>query len=113
MIDTPCGCGCNLPRLGKIEGRIESNIAIGDESISIHQLDEIVYANPRVRSFNATLVQERERNTLHLEIEAESAIDKDSLIAELPKKLKLEIRYCNADPFSRREKRRIHIEKMD
>jgi phenylacetate-CoA ligase len=113
IIDTPCTCGCNLPRLGKIEGRIESNISIGDDSISIHQLDEIVYANASVRSFNATLVQEREKNTLYLEIEAEHAIDKDSLIAEMPKNLNLEIRYCNVDPFTRREKRRIHIQKQD
>jgi phenylacetate-coenzyme A ligase PaaK-like adenylate-forming protein len=107
IIDTPCTCGCNLPRLGKIEGRIESNISIGDDSISIHQLDELIFAIPTVRGFNATLIQES--NILHLEIEADGIIDKDLLHAQLPKALTIEIQYRNADPFIHRAKRRIQL----
>jgi phenylacetate-coenzyme A ligase PaaK-like adenylate-forming protein len=107
IIDTPCTCGCNLPRLGKIEGRIESNISIGDDSISIHQLDELIFAIPTVRGFNAILIQES--NILHLEIEADGIIDKDLLHAQLPKALTIEIQYRNADPFIHRAKRRIQL----
>jgi phenylacetate-coenzyme A ligase PaaK-like adenylate-forming protein len=107
IIETPCGCGCTLPRLGKIEGRISSNISVGNDIISIHQLDELIFAIPTVRGFNATLIQES--NILHLDIEADGIIDNDFLQAKLPNELTLEIQYCNADPFTHRAKRRIQL----
>ena len=56
IIDSPCKCGCNLLRLGHFEGRIESTISIGNnEYISIHQLDELMFADLNIRGFNSAL----------------------------------------------------------
>lgn len=107
IIENPCGCGSSLCRLGQIEGRISSNISVGNDIISIHQMDELIFAIPTVRGFNATLIQES--NILHLEIEADGIIDKDLLHAQLPKALLIEIQYRNADPFIHRAKRRIQL----
>jgi phenylacetate-coenzyme A ligase PaaK-like adenylate-forming protein len=108
LINTPCACGCSLPRLGKIEGRIESNISIGDQVISIHQLDELIFTNSNVRGFNASLNIDKGIFTLILNIDSDLTIDKFKLKSKLPAQLLTVINYCNADPFLRREKRRIH-----
>ncbi|RPH30042.1 MAG: phenylacetate--CoA ligase family protein [Bacteroidales bacterium] len=110
FINTPCGCGSLLPRLGRIEGRIDSNITIGNgNSVSIHQLDEIISANPKVLGFYALLKHVGKRNILHLTIDASNYIDLTTLTAMLPPELNIEVSYSKADPFSHREKRRIHI----
>ena len=110
IINTSCECGSIIPRIGRIEGRFESNIQIGDgDTLTIHQLDEIIFANPVVRGFNASLGIQENKKSLQLIVDAFDKIDLNSLIAKLPKNVKIEIKYDNADPFIKREKRRIHI----
>jgi phenylacetate-CoA ligase len=110
IINTPCRCGGLLPRLGRIEGRIESNIPVGGgQTLSIHQLDEIIFADPVVRGFDALLTHEGEGSTLHLTVDAYNCLDLASLAAKLPEGLGIEVKYGKADPFSHRGKRRIHI----
>eukprot|EP00825_Cyclidium_porcatum_P007863 TRINITY_DN13946_c0_g1_i3.p1 TRINITY_DN13946_c0_g1~~TRINITY_DN13946_c0_g1_i3.p1 ORF type:complete len:295 (-),score=25.51 TRINITY_DN13946_c0_g1_i3:50-934(-) len=36
IIEKPCGCGGSLHRLGRVEGRIESNIPIGDNTCLLY-----------------------------------------------------------------------------
>lgn len=110
IINTPCGCGSILPRLGRIEGRFESNIAVGGgKTISIHQLDEIIFADPFVRGFDALLSTEGESKTLHLTVDTRGSLDFDSLTAKLPQILKIKVKYDKVDPFSHRQKRRIKV----
>ena len=110
IINAPCSCGCNLPRLGKIEGRIESNIPIGNgETISIHLLDEIIFAIQEVRGFNATLQFKTGKTLLCLTIDAFDKIDINFIKSILPKNLNLKIKYDTVDPFNHRSKRRIQI----
>jgi phenylacetate-CoA ligase len=109
FLTKPCGCGGLLPRLGRIEGRIENNISINDDLLSIHQLDELIFANPVVLGFDALLKQKGKNNTLYLTIDSKSKLDLVSLAANLPQGLDIRLKYDRTDPFSHREKRRIHI----
>jgi phenylacetate-coenzyme A ligase PaaK-like adenylate-forming protein len=109
MLSKPCGCGGVLPRLGKIEGRIESNILINNEVLSIHQLDEIIFADPVVLGFDALLKQDGKKNTLYLTIDSNDSIDLAALSARLPQGIDIKLNYGKSDPFSHRGKRRIKI----
>lgn len=105
----PCSCGGLLPRLGKIEGRIENNLPVGDgNTLNINQLDEIIFTDPFVRGFEAWLRYEKEKCTLQLTVDMDGRFDLASLAAKLPQRLNIEVRYGNADPFSHRGKRRIN-----
>jgi len=110
IINTPCECGGLLPRLGRIEGRISSSIKVDNSNtLSIHQLDEIIFANPIVRGFEASLKNDGENKTLQLIVDANGTIDLDSLKVKLPNGINIEVKYDKADPFSHRAKRRINI----
>ncbi|NVO09731.1 MAG: phenylacetate--CoA ligase family protein [Bacteroidales bacterium] len=110
FINTPCGCGSLLPRLGSIEGRISSYIPIGEGKVlSIHQLDEIIFADPNVRSFDASIKNDKVMKTLLLTVDSNGSIDLDSFSDKLPKSINVEVKYDKVDPFSHRAKRRINI----
>ena len=114
IIKKPCGCSGILPRLGKVEGRIESNIPIGgNKTLSIHQLDEIIFADPIVRGFDALLKYEGQRNTLQLRVDSNGCINLASVAAKLPQGLNIEVNYGKSDPFSHRGKRRLHIDNLN
>lgn len=52
----PCGCGDALPRLDKVAGRRENWIVLpGGGGISIHLLDEVLFACPGVKDFAARM----------------------------------------------------------
>ena len=71
MITGPCPCGSVLPRLGRVEGRLENVLALGQgRTLSIHQLDERVFGFPAVRAFEAALRAGKERPTLVLRLDA-------------------------------------------
>jgi phenylacetate-CoA ligase len=106
MINTHCPCGCLLPRLGKIEGRLADNISIGKgKTISMFQLDELLLAHACVRGFNAML----QGKTLHLTVDSSEGLDQSSIIDKLPQELNIKFHYGDADPFSHRGKRRLQM----
>ncbi len=106
LIDTPCKCGSNLPRLGRIEGRYNNLVRTSEgKTLSIYQLDEIIFADPAVRSFEAKY--ETLTDKLLLIIDSSGKIDTESLQAVLPDVIKINIKYDKADPFNRRSKRFI------
>lgn len=108
LTDTPCKCGCNLPRLGRIEGRCNNLVRTSDGKIlSIYKLDEIIYNDPAVRGFEAKY--ETLTGTLILIIDSSDKIDPESLRSILPDCIKIEIKYDKADPFNRRSKRFIRV----
>ncbi len=71
-------------------------------------MDEILFADPAVFGFDASLNYEYGKYTLQLIIEAKGRLDLASLAACLPQELNIEIKYDHADPFSHRGKRQIH-----
>lgn len=110
IMNAPCGCDGILPRLDRIEGRCENTVPVGDgETLSIHRLDELLFAHRAVRGFDAFLTPEGEQHALHLTIDAYTCLDPASLAANLPPGLMIEVAYGNADPFAHRGKRRIHL----
>ncbi|MFZ4462993.1 MAG: DVU_1553 family AMP-dependent CoA ligase [Bacteroidales bacterium] len=109
IIHEPCSCGGSLHRLGRIEGRIDNVFPVEDgKTISIHQLDEILFADPSIRCFNASLNNEGRKYTLQLTIDSNGLLDLSTLAAMLPQGLKIEVKYASVDPFSHRSKRRIY-----
>lgn len=108
FINQPCGCGASLPRIKKIEGRFDNLLRFADGKIlSIHMLDELLFAETFVRGFNAKLV---DKKTLLLIIDSEEEINTEKFADKLPAELKLEIKYETINPFQNRNKRKIIIE---
>jgi phenylacetate-coenzyme A ligase PaaK-like adenylate-forming protein len=106
LVNTPCPCGCSLPRLGKIVGRRADNISIvNGKTISMFQLDELLLAHASVRSFDAIL----QGKTLHLTIDSGKGLDQSYIIDKLPQELNIKFHYGDADPFANRGKRRLQM----
>ncbi|HWQ30410.1 MAG TPA: phenylacetate--CoA ligase family protein, partial [Negativicutes bacterium] len=62
-----CSCGGILPRLDRVRGRSTNTIRLENgESISIHDLDEIMFAVPGLMNYSAKLVG---RNSLLLTVD--------------------------------------------
>jgi phenylacetate-coenzyme A ligase PaaK-like adenylate-forming protein len=111
LIGGACPCGGTLPRLGRVEGRMASRIALrGGGSIGIHELDELLFEQPSVRGFEATLRRGCEGESLILEVDSGGELDRGSLAERLPPGLGLELRYGEAGSLSRGAKRRIAID---
>ncbi len=111
MVCKPCLCGGLLPRLGRVEGRRENALPLGNgQTLSIHQLDDLVFALPAVRAFEARLNREGGQSTLFLTVEADQHLDQEALATRLPSTLGLRMHYAKVSPFSRRGKRRIHVD---
>jgi len=109
LLVEPCACGGILPRLGKVEGRRENDLLLaGGETISIHRLDELMFALPGVRTYEAGLRSEGGRDILSLTVDADGRPDLETIEAGLPAGLEIEMRYAELNPFAPRAKRRIH-----
>ncbi len=66
IIPGKCACGSPLRRLERVCNRVDSQVALGPEgSITIAELDEVLFAIPRVADFKAALVTGRP-NELHV-----------------------------------------------
>jgi len=111
LITEPCRCGGLLHTLGRIEGRYKNSISLANgKSISIHQLDELVFADPGVRGYQALLESHGGSDLLNLTIETNSTFDPNLLAAHLPPGLRIRVNHDTADPFRQRGKRIIHID---
>lgn len=109
LLPEPCACGGILPRLGRVEGRRENELLAGPGgTLSIHRLDELIFAQHEVRAYEAALDFEGRQATLCLTVEADGQLEQETLLANLPKGLALHVRYAGTSPFSNRAKRRIH-----
>ena len=108
ILDGPCGCGGILPRLGRVEGRLEGRLPLGNgATLSIHQLDEIVFALPGVRGFEAGVRNTPSGCCLRLDVAGAGPLDPEDLAARLPPGLAFELRHAEINPFAHRSKRRF------
>lgn len=58
ILADPCPCGCPLPRLDRVAGRVQDRLPLpGGGDISIQQLDDILFAFPDLRDYRARLRQ--------------------------------------------------------
>jgi phenylacetate-CoA ligase len=109
LLGSPCPCGGLLPHLGRVEGRIENDLDLGDGRIlSIHRLDDLLYRLPSVRAFTAGVERGKTRPTLTLKAESSEPLSLRALKETLPDGLEVILTYGDASPFARRGKRRIH-----
>lgn len=107
LVVEPCGCGGILHRLSGVEGRLRNNIALSNgKTLNIYQLDDAIFSHPAIRGFNATFIK-GESEALRLIIDAIQPADLAQLKAKLSPGVDMIIELGNADPFRRREKRRI------
>lgn len=58
----PCSCGCLKPRLDKVEGRLDDCLLLEEgRPLSMHLLDELLFAIPEVQDFEAAFEQREKR----------------------------------------------------
>lgn len=110
-----CACGGVLPRLDKVTGRYANNITLSNgEQLSIHQLDEIMFALPAIRSYRAKLTNTGGTPILSLIVDKASALRHEQLLEHLACMLgdgiEIYISYDRVEPFTGTEKRHILIE---
>jgi phenylacetate-coenzyme A ligase PaaK-like adenylate-forming protein len=105
FLTQPCPCGSVLRRMERISGRLSASVRLPDGLfISIMQLDEIVFCDPRVLSYKAEICLKDGCDCLVLTIHsAQAAVDPERMASELcrslsigdliaQKRLKLEVR---------------------
>ena len=74
MLTEPCGCGCLKPRLDKVEGRLDDCMRLSDGTVlSMHVLDEMVFAVDGVQDFEAEIAENR---LLRVFVQARSGMEK-------------------------------------
>lgn len=89
VLDGRCECGGVLPRLGRVEGRRDTRILLGSgASLCIHELDELLFAAPTLRGFEAELRRAKGGDVLILTIDACRHLDEGYIKAGLPSTLR-------------------------
>jgi phenylacetate-CoA ligase len=87
IIPGRCPCGSPLRRMERVGNRVDSRVALGSEgSITIAELDEILFAIPGVNDFAAVLVIGRP-NELQVQVYASDLFDR--IAAEVERTLML------------------------
>lgn len=108
ILTEPCPCGGILPSLDKVIGRSANVIWLGDgESISINNLDEIMFAIPGLLGYKAKLAG---GNVLTLTVDAQCQLDAEFLAKKLPSNIEIKIEYDNVAPGAGIAKRHIRVE---
>ena len=107
MNDSPCPCGGILPRLDKVMGRRANMIFLESGMyLSIHELDEIMFAISGLKDYRAKLMGGKE---LNLTVEADRELDEKNLTQKLPPCLEIKIEYAQVGPMEFTGKRRMQV----
>lgn len=85
MLYEPCGCGCLKPRLDKVEGRLDDCLRLsGGEILSMHLLDELIFAVEGVKDFEAevrkTAGEKEEKLTLAVFVLEKDGMTEDEVL---------------------------------
>jgi phenylacetate-CoA ligase len=108
IVVEPCACGGVLPRLGRVEGRRETDVQPGHgPTLSMHRLDDWLFAVPGMRAFSASLRTCGAEHTLELAVDADPPVQEAAVAAWLPDGVRLQIRQSMIDPFAGGTKRRL------
>jgi len=108
LIDSPCSCGSNLPRLGAIEGRFNNMVQLSEnKTLDIFRIDSVVFADRSVRGMDAEY--DTITKTLTLIIDSSDRFDKKMLKEVIPEEVSIKITYAKTDPFYKRGKRKIRV----
>jgi phenylacetate-CoA ligase len=89
FLSEPCPCGSNLPRLGKLRGRMGKRVDLGENRrLGMPDLDEALFVIPGLINFRAVLTAEESINYLALTLETVAGQELDTLL-ELSRRLPL------------------------
>lgn len=116
MMAKPCVCGGVLPQLGKVMGRKVNMLSLKNgRQLSIHQLDEILFGIPMIKTYQAKLIESGEEEILYLTVDAGEGLNIEDLYIYIKTKLlydiKLQIEYAPLSPYSGSGKRSIFLDK--
>lgn len=85
-----CPCGMAIPRIGKVQGRLRNEFTLSDGSVlSIHALDEAVFALEPVLDYTAALIREDGAERLSLALLTAGPTDENAIKREIAEKLRL------------------------
>ncbi len=68
FIPEPCPCGARLKTLERITHRLAGRVLIGDQTLTMADLDEALFAVDGVLNFTATMVNDNGHDSLQLEV---------------------------------------------
>jgi phenylacetate-CoA ligase len=89
FLPKPCPCGSNLPRLGKLRGRLAKQVGLGAaQRLGMPDLDEALFVIPGLVNFRAVLTAEAGINHLALTVETVAGQELDILL-EVSRRLPL------------------------
>jgi phenylacetate-CoA ligase len=81
FLPEPCPCGSNLPRLGKLRGRLAKRVDLGgNRRLGMPDLDEALLVIPGLVNFRAVLTVEAGINQLALTLEAVAGQEMDTML---------------------------------
>jgi len=67
-----CPCGTSLKTLERVAGRINGRVPVGNDTLTIADLDRALFAIGDVMNFSASLIRENQRDCLCLEVQLAS-----------------------------------------
>ncbi|MDO4749997.1 MAG: AMP-binding protein [Eubacteriales bacterium] len=95
-----CPCGAAAARIGKIQGRIRNDLVLPDgDKISIHALDEVLYAQPPVLDYTAELTDDGKLILSVLTVEGTFDIKKIELAVRQTLQLHCPMEICTGEGF--------------
>jgi phenylacetate-CoA ligase len=81
FLPEPCPCGSNLPRLGKLRGRLAKRVDLGGNRwLGMPELDEALFGIPALINFRAVLTAKSGINHLALTLETVPGQESDALL---------------------------------
>ncbi len=85
FLTTACPCGTVLRRLGRVSGRLREAVPLaGSLTLSVAQLDELIFCEPSVLAFNAEIARQNGVDLLTITVgSADSSFDKYTLARRL------------------------------
>jgi phenylacetate-CoA ligase len=123
FLTQPCPCGSVLMRIERISGRISKAVQLQDgSSLSIAQLDEVIFRYPCVSSYSAEIDNQQNCDCLILTVQsAQCVVDAEHLASELCRRhsfgelikrghLKLDIREGDTGYFTTGTAKRLIVD---
>jgi phenylacetate-coenzyme A ligase PaaK-like adenylate-forming protein len=84
IVTVPCPCGTVLRRLDRVSGRIGGLAALpGGRTVSIEELDELVYADPAVLAYSAEMTLKNGADCLVLTVDAAEGFNSQQLCEQI------------------------------
>jgi phenylacetate-coenzyme A ligase PaaK-like adenylate-forming protein len=88
FIPSVCPCGTNLRRLEKVCGRLDGTIQVGDQTLSMFELDEVLFPISGLLNFSVAVVGDYQKPSLVIELQMLSDNDAVSSVRKALKSVR-------------------------